>query len=129
MPILQDGISLERKPDGAVVITISASLLRLAEPKIQVVAKAQEALPPPTPPSPPQPASPKPIPVVKPPVAASNLKHYLTVKEVAGMLNICERSVWRLMATGDFPHHRIGKMCRFLADEVEDWMNTQKRRR
>ena len=56
-------------------------------------------------------------------------KSYLTIGDVSEMLQFSPRTVWRLVAGGDFPHHRIGRTVRFREDEIEEWLEKQKRRR
>ena len=55
-------------------------------------------------------------------------KNYLTIGDVSEMLRFTPRTVWRLIAGRDFPHHRIGRTVRFREDEIEEWLVKQNRR-
>ena len=51
----------------------------------------------------------------------------LTVKEVAAMLHLGERSVWKFSACGEFPAPiKIGRLRRWDHRDLDDWI-AQKR--
>jgi len=51
---------------------------------------------------------------------------YITIKEVAIYLNVKEKTLYALAASGDIPHYRIGRLIRFKKDEIDAWMQTRK---
>ena len=47
----------------------------------------------------------------------------LTVKEVASLLHLGERTIWKLNATGEFPAPvRIGRAVRWDRREIDGWL-------
>ena len=47
----------------------------------------------------------------------------LSVREVAHMLNLGERTIWKINSTGDFPAPvRIGRAVRWDRREIEAWL-------
>lgn len=52
------------------------------------------------------------------------LPRMIDVREVASMLSISTRSVWRLVATGEFlKPARFGRSARWRLSDVEDWID------
>ena len=48
----------------------------------------------------------------------------LTADQVAGMLNISKRQVWRLADSGILPGRvRLGRLARWRRDAVEKWIS------
>jgi excisionase family DNA binding protein len=124
-----DGITVERKTDGSVAIHISADILRPKNIQADTISAAKErvqkqAL---QIPDLPQSAKPKRNNVAL--ATMTKLERYLTVQDVSQILQLSQRTVWRLIAGEHFPHHRIGTRVRFLVDEIEDWLEKQNRRR
>jgi excisionase family DNA binding protein len=57
--------------------------------------------------------------------ANKTTNNLLTVKEVAGILKLSVRKVWRLAAEGKLPAPvKIGRSSRWLASEVDAYLNT-----
>lgn len=50
----------------------------------------------------------------------------LTVKEVAELLSVNERTVYRLVQRGDLPAFKVGGAWRLLQADVVAWIETQK---
>ena len=50
----------------------------------------------------------------------------LTVKEVANILNVNERTVYRLALKGDLPGFRVSGSWRFLERDIFAWIELQK---
>ena len=47
----------------------------------------------------------------------------LSVDEVAAMLNVSERTLWRLLSAGKLPQPvRFGRSTRWRTAEVRDWI-------
>lgn len=46
----------------------------------------------------------------------------MTVAEVATLLNVSERHVYKLVQSGEIPHVKIGKAVRFDAKDIADWI-------
>jgi excisionase family DNA binding protein len=51
----------------------------------------------------------------------------LTAKEVADMLNISRKTIFKLAATGRIPSFRIGTSVRFDGKLVIEWLRRQRR--
>lgn len=52
------------------------------------------------------------------------LPHMIDVREVASILSISTRSVWRLVATEEFPQPaRFGRSARWRLSDVEAWID------
>jgi excisionase family DNA binding protein len=130
MTAIQDGISVERKTDGTVVLTISGNLFRPDEQRVERASLNNTPTPP---------ARQTDVEALRSVVleavekksaqAAVRHKNYLTIREVSEMLRLSQRCVWRLIAGRDLPHHRIGRTVRFREDEIETWLEKQSGRR
>ena len=48
-----------------------------------------------------------------------------TVKEVAKFLKVSQKTIYKLVSTGEIPHKKIGSKIRFLLPEVITWMKGQ----
>lgn len=54
----------------------------------------------------------------------------LSVDEVAGILHVSDRSVWRLVANGDLPKPaRVGRCARWFKSEVQAYLDKLKQQR
>lgn len=49
-------------------------------------------------------------------------EHILTVREVAEMLKINEKTVYRLASEGRVPGFKVGGSWRFRAGDIETWI-------
>ena len=49
-----------------------------------------------------------------------------TIKQVAGLLSVNERTVYRLANAGKLPGFKVGGHWRFLPADVEEWIRMQK---
>jgi excisionase family DNA binding protein len=58
---------------------------------------------------------------------ARNVKGALTAKQLAGMLNISPKTVFKLAKAGRIPSFRVGSAVRFDARHVIDWLRKQRR--
>ncbi|HOP78929.1 MAG TPA: helix-turn-helix domain-containing protein [Armatimonadota bacterium] len=57
-----------------------------------------------------------------------DLERLLTAKQVAEYLNVSERTVWRLIDSGELPHIKIGKQTtRIKPEDLEAYVNRQRR--
>lgn len=60
-------------------------------------------------------------------VHAMGLFHMqLTVKDVAKLLNISEKTVYRMIQRGEIPVHRIGEQFRFNRTDLMEWATTKR---
>ena len=50
----------------------------------------------------------------------------LTVKDVAKLLNISEKTVYRMIQRGEIPVHRIGEQFRFNRTDLMEWATTKR---
>ena len=50
-----------------------------------------------------------------------------TVKQVAELLNVNERTVYRLVQQGELPGFRVSGSWRFLEADITAWIDEQKR--
>lgn len=52
----------------------------------------------------------------------------LTSEEAAWEFGICPRKLWELMARGEIPHVRIGRAVRYSREDLESWIEQNRRR-
>lgn len=57
---------------------------------------------------------------------AGNSRQFLTVEELAGVLQVDRRTVYGMRSKG-LPFHRVGKELRFDPLEVADWLKKKQR--
>ena len=50
----------------------------------------------------------------------------LTVRDVAGYLNVNEKTVYRLSQRGDLPGFKVAGHWRFKRSDLDDWIEQQK---
>ena len=50
----------------------------------------------------------------------------LTVKQVAEMLSVNERTVYRMAQRGDLPAFKVAGTWRFLEQDIKGWIERQK---
>ncbi len=51
----------------------------------------------------------------------------LTLKEVAAYLKLAEKTAYKLAAEGKLPGFKVGGSWRFKREDVEHWIETQKK--
>jgi len=51
---------------------------------------------------------------------------WLTLEEAAKHLRIGKSTMYRLARGGDLPAHRVGRVWRFDADELDEWLKAGK---
>jgi len=51
---------------------------------------------------------------------------WLTLEEAAKHLKIGKSTIYRLAREGDLPAHRMGRVWRFDAEELDQWLKTGK---
>jgi excisionase family DNA binding protein len=49
----------------------------------------------------------------------------LSLSETAKQLNICERTVWTLVHSGELPHVRVGRRVLVSRTAMESWISTK----
>lgn len=52
----------------------------------------------------------------------------LTVRDVAEMLKLAEKTVYSLVADGEIPGFKVGGSWRFSRKELENWIEAQNRK-
>jgi len=52
---------------------------------------------------------------------------WLTLEEAAKHLKIGKSTIYRLARSGGLPAHRVGRIWRFDAEELDEWMKTCKK--
>lgn len=52
----------------------------------------------------------------------------LTVKDVADLLSVNERTVYRMAKSGDLPAFKVSGSWRFMEDDIRAWIEDQKKR-
>ena len=50
----------------------------------------------------------------------------LTVREVAGYLNVDEKTIYRLAKRGDLPGFKVAGIWRFKKSDIDQWIERQK---
>jgi len=58
---------------------------------------------------------------------ARDVKGALTAKQLAAMLNISPKTVFKLARAGRIPSFRVGSAVRFDARHIIDWLRKQRR--
>lgn len=53
------------------------------------------------------------------------MSEILTVREVAALLKINEKTAYKLAAKGEIPGFKVGGSWRFDRDEIESWIKRQ----
>ncbi|WP_457648374.1 helix-turn-helix domain-containing protein [Profundibacter sp.] len=51
----------------------------------------------------------------------------MTVRDVAGYLNVDEKTVYRLAKRGELPGFKVAGAWRFKRSDLEDWIDNQKK--
>jgi excisionase family DNA binding protein len=51
----------------------------------------------------------------------------MTVREVAGYLNVVEKTVYRLAQRGELPGFKVAGTWRFKTRDIDEWIERQKR--
>ncbi len=54
--------------------------------------------------------------------SAKQLGRWLSVEEIANHLGVSKESIYRWLEKGRIPAHRVGKLWRFDAGEIDDWI-------
>ena len=52
----------------------------------------------------------------------------LTVKQVADLLSVNERTVYRMVNSGELPGFKVSGSWRFMEEDIHAWIEAQKRR-
>ena len=64
--------------------------------------------------------------MLEPPRRASPVSSsYLTLREVAELLKLSEKTIYRLVQQGDIPAFKVGGSWRFRASDIEEWIEGQ----
>lgn len=53
-------------------------------------------------------------------------KAALTVRDVAGLLSVDSKTVYRLAQKGELPGFKVAGSWRFMSDDIESWIEAQK---
>lgn len=56
------------------------------------------------------------------PTGSLTRRDVLTARDVAELLRIPVSTVYDLARRGVLPAHRVGRACRFLRQEIEEWL-------
>jgi excisionase family DNA binding protein len=51
-------------------------------------------------------------------------ERWLSVEEIAVHMGVSKETVYRWLERGKIPAHRIGKLWKFKASEVDDWVKS-----
>lgn len=52
----------------------------------------------------------------------------LTIREVAEMLKLTEKTAYRLVSNGELPGFKVGGSWRFRLSEIEKWIKEQEKK-
>jgi excisionase family DNA binding protein len=55
-----------------------------------------------------------------------HMESYWKVSEVAAAIQVSEQTVYRYVATGEIPCHKLSRAVRFKPSEIESWMEGRK---
>jgi excisionase family DNA binding protein len=53
------------------------------------------------------------------------MENYWKVREVAAALQISVQSVYRYVANGEIPYHKLNRSVRFKPSEIERWIESK----
>lgn len=54
------------------------------------------------------------------------MKQALTVKQVAELLNVNTRTIYRMASSGKLPGFKVADIWRFKSEDIEQWIESQK---
>ena len=54
------------------------------------------------------------------------METYWKVNEVAAAIQVSEQTVYRYVANGEIPFHKLNRAVRFKPSEIESWMESRK---
>lgn len=57
----------------------------------------------------------------------SRFREFLTIREVAEILGISERQVWRIIREGLIKAHKFGRSTRVKRSDLDDYIRSQAR--
>ena len=49
-------------------------------------------------------------------------ERWLSVEEIAAHLGVSKETIYRWLDTGKVPSHRVGRLWKFKASEVDEWV-------
>jgi excisionase family DNA binding protein len=55
------------------------------------------------------------------------MENLLRVREAAQILNVCQRTIWRLLDDGELTRIRVGKSVRVESVELEQFISSQRK--
>ncbi|MDO8432675.1 MAG: helix-turn-helix domain-containing protein [Candidatus Binatus sp.] len=53
-------------------------------------------------------------------------REFYTVAQLSGLLQINERTLYRIIKTGQLRYHQIGRMMRFRSDDIEEFLRRRR---
>lgn len=57
---------------------------------------------------------------------SETIKPAMTVRDVAGLLSVDEKTIYRLAQLGKLPGFKVAGSWRFQFEDIQSWINTQK---
>lgn len=51
---------------------------------------------------------------------------WLSVTQLANYLSVSKETIYRLLKANEIPSHRIGKLHKFKASEIDKWLTKKK---
>lgn len=54
----------------------------------------------------------------------TNTEPWLSVEEIAAHLGVSKETLYRWLEKGRIPAHRVGKLWKFKASEVDEWVRS-----
>jgi excisionase family DNA binding protein len=58
-----------------------------------------------------------------------NLKEFLTIDDVSEYLSIKRSTLYSMVESGEIAHYRVGRLIRFKKQDVDVWMESQRKER
>jgi excisionase family DNA binding protein len=55
------------------------------------------------------------------------VKDFLSIPELSQYLNVKESTLYAKVEAGELPHYRIGRLIRFKKNDVDRWLEKQRR--
>jgi excisionase family DNA binding protein len=64
--------------------------------------------------------------VIRPHETEVSMEIYWKVSEVAAAIQVSEQTIYRYVANGEIPFHKLSRAVRFKPSEIESWMESRK---
>lgn len=56
-----------------------------------------------------------------------NIDTYWTIADVSRFLKVKVKTLYALVSSGDIPHYRVGRLIRFKKEDIDAWMESNRK--